>query len=398
MFKHAFIVPLIGGQALGQAEAFGTLPEYMLSYEPFGNNDQHIVNYWKNKVPYYKIENGLPQLPQVDVIGTTCPCAGLSALSPSANSDAAANDWMYTTTEFVLGTLKPKVLWGENAPGLAGKIGQPVVEKLYAIAEKHGYVMSVYRTKSLLHGIPQVRERSFYFFWKATEAPLFNYFDKTGQLSIEQLLESIPASSTLQTSANTQTPSKDDPWYRFVLEEMNGGMSHQDFIANVLHKSRTPHDLIEHNNVSYLEVGKWFASNGYEKLSEKCKQIHEKLGAGGNIMRRSSLLPKEHVGAFVGHLPTMMTHHKEDRYITCREALTIMRMPQDFELLGGKKNLNHVCQNVPVTTAKDIAGEVLKWLKGELDTVNGQLVYQYNHNRVVDIKKADVQTLNDFLF
>jgi hypothetical protein len=44
-----------------------------------------------------------------------------------------------------------------------------------------------------------------------------------------------------------------------------------------------------------------------------------------------------------------------------------MGLPKDFMLQGGVKNLNHICQNVPVTTATDMADNVLKYVKGYLD-------------------------------
>ena len=44
-----------------------------------------------------------------------------------------------------------------------------------------------------------------------------------------------------------------------------------------------------------------------------------------------------------------------------------MGLPNDFVLQGGVKNLNHICQNVPVTTATDMADNVLKYVKGYLD-------------------------------
>ena len=44
-----------------------------------------------------------------------------------------------------------------------------------------------------------------------------------------------------------------------------------------------------------------------------------------------------------------------------------MGLPKDFILQGGVKNLNHICQNVPVTTAMDLADNVLKYVKGYLD-------------------------------
>lgn len=60
-------------------------------------------------------------------------------------------------------------------------------------------------------------------------------------------------------------------------------------------------------------------------------------------MRREVYLPKNYIGAFVGHLPTQMAHPHEDRYLTYRECLNIMKMPKDFILYDKEKNLNHVC-------------------------------------------------------
>ena len=34
------------------------------------------------------------------------------------------------------------------------------------------------------------------------------------------------------------------------------------------------------------------------------------------------------------------------------------KLPDDFQLQGGVKNLNHICQNVPVNTAMDMAENV----------------------------------------
>jgi len=44
-----------------------------------------------------------------------------------------------------------------------------------------------------------------------------------------------------------------------------------------------------------------------------------------------------------------------------------MGLPDDFVLQGGKKNLNHICQNVPVTTASDMADNVLRYVSGYMD-------------------------------
>ena len=95
-------------------------------------------------------------------------------------------------------------------------------------------------------------------------------------------------------------------------------------------------------------------------------------------MRRGTIIPKDYIGAFVGHYPTMLTHPEEDRYINYREAMTIMGLPADFELLNPKKSANHICQNVPVYTAADMATEVKKYLNNELPMLDTDYVLQYN--------------------
>ena len=380
--KHASIVPLIGGETLGQMAAFGTKPDYLLSYSPFSNNDSHLVNYLKD-TPYIMLDQGGRHPHYVDVVNAVCPCAGLSSLSPSANSNASVNDWMTTTAKYVLEEMKPQVFWGENAPRFAGEMGKPIVAKLMNIAKANGYTMSIYRTKSQLHGLSQVRERSFYFFWKGRQVPMFQYFDRPHK-KIEDTIRSVSKNATQQIVTNAKIPSKDDPFYRYVLEEMEGGITHQQFFNKITKTVDVMH-YIETNGHSYRDVKKFMLKEGYEKIAAKLDGIQDKLDAGGNIMRRMSLIGKDYIGAFVGHLPMSLTHPDEDRYITVREAMTIMGLPEDFELLHPKKNLNHVCQNVPVTTATDMAMEIKAVLEGRRDMMNGELIYQFNNNKSFEI-------------
>jgi site-specific DNA-cytosine methylase len=170
--NYASIVPLIGGETIAMQNVANTKPEYILSYSAFEANDRQLVEYYENKVPYYHLDDGVHRdLPSVDVINTVCPCAGLSSLSPSASSTNRNNDWMLATARHVLGSLKPKVFWGENAPRLASKMGEPIVEELRRIAGQNGYTFSIYKTKSILHGLSQVRDRTFYFFWQGDKIP-----------------------------------------------------------------------------------------------------------------------------------------------------------------------------------------------------------------------------------
>jgi site-specific DNA-cytosine methylase len=393
--RHSFIVPLIGGQVLGQERALGSRPEYLLSYSPFNSNDSHIVNYYKD-VPYHVLDQeALPNLKHVDIIGTTCPCAGLSTLSHHASPDAAANDWMYKTAEFVLETLKPEVFWGENSPQFAGKIGRPVVQRLAAIARMNGYTMSIYRTKSLLHGIPQVRERAFYFFWRGDRIPILNYFNET-VTPIENLLDSVSRNASQHDLTNDKTPSEWDVMYKYVLDVVEKGVTHKQFYG-IIDKTTNPMDWLEHKGYTYYKVADDMRKLGHDRIAARCDRIAKKLDAGGSIMRRCTTIPKHHIGAFVGHLPTSLTHYSEDRYLTVRECMSIMGLPEDFELLKPKSNLNHICQNVPVGTATHMASEIMAVVEGKRPMVNAYLLLQSNHRQSHEILDYQRNTITDFI-
>jgi site-specific DNA-cytosine methylase len=397
--KHASIIPLIGGETIASERAFGAPPEYFLSFEPFWSNDQHIVNYYNNEIPYHVLDKGERPSSKVDVVSSVCPCAGLSQLSHGYGEDAPANDWMPKAAEYVLGELKPEVYWGENAPAFSGKIGTKVRNKLRAIGKENGYVMSSYRTRSLLHGIPQVRERAFYFFWKGDRIPLLNYFKEKHQ-PIEDLILGVKANSFMEV-INKKTPSKDDPYYRFILEEIHGGVTHREFSTKILEpmKARGNDALsyIELQGYNYDQVGEWMGKNGYDREVEKCAKRKAKLEAGGNLMRRGTVVPKDYIGAFVGHYPTCLTHPVEDRYITYREAMSIMGLPENFELINPKKNVNHICQNVPVKTAQDMATEVREYLLGNRPTIKADYIYQHNHSQTHTVEGALGASLSEFI-
>ena len=366
-YSYASCVPLIGGETIGMEKVFEKRPTYIMSYEAFGANDSQLLNYYNNEVHYNLLDNFTGHLQKVDVVNTVCPCAGLSSLSPSASTDNKANDWMIESAKYVLSYVKPKVFWGENAPRLASKMGEPIVKKLRAIAKENGYVMSLYKTKSKLHGLSQTRDRSFYFFWKGNRIPHLRFYNKPNE-KIEDTIRSAFVSNDdpMNVLVNKSKPSE-DPYYRYVLEEIEGGITHQEFFQKI-EKSTNPLVYIESKGIKYKDVEPWLREKGYEKAANRALRMHEKLESGGNIMRKTTEIAKDYIGAFVGHMPGCITHPDEDRYLTIRECLHIMGMPKDFQLVGGRKNLNMICQNVPVTTATDMAQNIKDWLDCKLDS------------------------------
>ena len=364
-------MPLIGGQLIGQTNVIKDKPAYIASFDAFAKNDKHSLNHFDD-VPFVDVTSSTKGLRNVDIMGTTCPCAGLSSLSPSSSADSAVNDWMRNTAELVLSTVKPKVFWGENAPALFTHKGRLVVKSLQDIASKHGYSLMLYHTKSMLHGTPQIRARTFYLFFKGDRLPVFNYYN-TAYTKIEDLLDSVKAKDD---PINKHVPSQDDSVYRYLLESLS--MNHAQYQKS-LKKTVSVHSYVFEHRMDSL--AKWARENDEKKLLRKLDHVKQKFNAGQGAWLKNTTVPRDHIGAFVGHMPFFMTHHKEDRYITLSEAKAIMGLPKDFVLLDPKQSINHLCQNVPVRTAEDMTKEIVASLNGEREWLKASFTKQSNIQR-----------------
>ena len=178
--KHAAVVPLIGGMTLAARNVTGNDPDLIISWSAFNANERQLTNYLPS-VPRYLVDSDsftddlnsfMSSSEGIDLVTALCPCAGLSRLNNSKNADSCGpdahqNQWMYKSAELVLEQIKPKVLMGENAPGLVQPRGKRTLDELKKIAVKNGYSFSTVVTNSINHGLPQSRHRSFYFFWKS---------------------------------------------------------------------------------------------------------------------------------------------------------------------------------------------------------------------------------------
>ena len=58
--------------------------------------------------------------------------------------------------------------------------------------------------------------------------------------------------------------------------------------------------------------------------------------------------------------------------------MTIMGLPQDYELLDPEKSVNHICQNVPFNTARDMATQVKAAIERKLPMEDASFMYQDN--------------------
>ena len=404
--SYGSIVPLIGGESIGISEALGKQhPEWVLSYSDFQANDAHYLNYLNKKGwqgDYVLLdENPKYKAKKVDVVNTVCPCAGLSSLSPASSGDNPTNNWMYESAEYVLGNIKPKVFWGENAPRLAQSTGVPVVKKLREIGKKHGYTLSIYKTKSKIQGYSQIRDRTFYFFWQGTKVPLFNYIHRPHQ-RIEDLLKSVKnkKGDPMSECHNKNKPS-DDTVYAWILDQH--GMNHKEFVESLQQSNVNLYTILDTMGKTKFEAWDNIIADlekrdddGAKRWHRVLKRMSDKEKAGGHTMRRTITLPVDYIGAFVGHLPSCLVHPVEDRYLTYREMLSIMYLPQDFELLNARSSYNHICQNVPVKTAQDMMEQIKLYFDGRLDLIETDYLLQDNKRKVYEYEKSHLQ-LDEFM-
>jgi site-specific DNA-cytosine methylase len=400
-FNWGTIVPLIGGMTVAGKQVTGEDPSFLLTYKAFADNEKNIRNYMPD-VPYEVLDDGGNQSAGAgaDFISALCPCAGLSTLGTgSAEMRESANSWMFTSTEHVLGNLKPRVLFGENAPGMYSTKGDSVRERLVALGKKHGYTMSYYFTSTHLHGVPQRRHRTFYFFWREDgRVPILPYYKKEAPTWGEYLLQ-VPTDATQHEDDKEKAfkrlrMTRFAKWAQAVygdafpdvirarMRELNKSMwTIQDYILR---------DPGFPNRIE--EMQKWFADAVDEKGVKYVQRIVGKVLEDKGVWDDSPaiFLPETKFNALIGRT-TDSAHPYEHRALTVRECMHMMALPHDFQLVT--RTINHVCQNVPVCTAADMQRSVIAYLEGKLPFVDGETAYQSNFKEAVERLEGDSKLL-----
>lgn len=388
-------IPLIGGFPLGAYKAIGHKPKYIFSYTPFIRNDSHLVEYW-NDVPYYLVDEDEYKnfKTDIDIIVATPPCAGLSQLNTAKSESmsggcALANEWMYISSIHAITHFNPKVIIGENAPALYTKRGEIVADTLYDIAKNHGYSLTLYKTNTIFHGLPQSRSRTFYFLWRNDVAPLVGYY-KRDYTRFPDYLNEIPDSAGQQDLIINEK-LMDEAYYTFIKETYNKD-PRELMIKDDVH---TAHNFVKRNNLmkDFVDWAEHNHARGYHMGKHALKKFEDGLG----IWDSSVHVFNEHMNAVIGRNLQDTVHPVKNRSLNVREALHMMGFPHDFELVGGKKNLNHIAQNVPVNTSADMVREAIKYLKGELPFSEQNFVKQNNHKELFENKIENFSTLETFL-
>ena len=268
--------------------------------------------------------------------------------------------------------------WGENAPGLFDS-AVSLVEKMKEIGKKHDYSFSMIKTNSELHGLPQKRIRTFYFFWSSPTAPVLGW-KKRPRRDLGEYLTEIPESATLQDMfIHKGKVSETFLPYKFILERE--GLTHSEFTKKIgrgtIYKYLEKKQLIE-DCLSWLKMNhptEMFYGN--RTFVTQLEHIKAKLSKGLGYWDDSPKFMGSYFTAVISKNIEFAVHPTEDRFFSVRELLHLMSMPHDFEI-DNIKNVNHICQNVPVNTAQDWAEEVVKFCRGEAEMSSFSFLKQDN--------------------
>lgn len=386
--KWAPLIPLIGGHPIGAELAFGNAPEAIYSYDGFQGNDSHYVNYQQNTlgrkdVQYVTLDEETKYPSGIQVINGTPPCAALSQLNTgkteeSKGAGCAKNEWMYKVFEDAIDQFKVRVVVVENAPALFTTKGKAVAEKLFKICEERGYSLTLYKTSTKYHGVPQARDRTFAIAWDSETAPVMNWY-KRDRLDFAEFLNDIE-DTDLQQDIVINPKVAEEPYFSFI-RHMTKKDPREVMIDD---KKITAFNYVNKNG--YLQDAlKWFRETDNEKGVKLAEHAVMKFEMGLGIWDGSTHVFGECMNAVIGRNMADTIHPIHDRSLSIREALSMMGFPKDFELLGGRSKSNHIAQNVPACTARDIHLEIAKYINGELEMSTTNYLRQNNHKETIEM-------------
>lgn len=336
--KHAAIVPLAGGAAIGASLALKRPPEYMASWDVFAHNDSYCRQYYP-EVPFHDAKT-IKKVPKVDIITCVPPCSGLSTATPSTarGCKAPQNEHMLSVAE--VGMIKKTFcIVIENAPTLYSKGGEQFAVRFLPLCKKYGYSMVLYKTSTILHGLPQNRVRSFVILYKGVKIPEFNWINKS-----YTPLHSWKVENNSQLSNPWRI--KDDELINLVKKKVNG-----NFLKKIYDRYQGP--ITAWRFITDNNLVKKFKTKPYDYMAEHYL-------AGDGIMDRSPYLVWDHCNALMWKSAhKMINPAKPSRQFNIREMMNLMGLPKNYKEIPAK-DINVLFQNVPVTTVKTLVEEIIR--------------------------------------
>lgn len=379
------IIPLIGGFPLGAELAIGKPPKFIASYSGFEGNDEHYVNYQTNTlgrdIEYINLTEQDNYTDKVNIVVCTPPCAALSQLntgkSPEVKgSGCAKNEWMYQVVYDGAQRFDADVIIIENAPALFTNKGAGVAQRLEEIATELGRTISFYKTSTRYHGIPQARDRTFAFIWKLESAPILDWY-KREFVEFSEYVKEVPEDALQQDIVVNPGLSR-EPFYNYIKHKTGNDNAREEIFKI---GKKTAFQWIQEKEL-LEDAAKWFAEVEDDKGLRLAEHAINKISQGRGIWDSTVHIAHDTTQAWIGRNMNDTIHPTEERSCTIRESLHIMGFPHDFELIGGRRAANHIAQNVPTCTARDMVYEAMHALLGNRKSSGLTVFKQNNHNEI----------------
>jgi site-specific DNA-cytosine methylase len=153
-----------------------------------------------------------------------------------------------------------------------------------------------------------------------------------------------------------------------------------------------------------LEVADWMDEQGrddFSHIAKRARAMQGKLDDDKGYWAHGVTLAKGIIPSLIGAMPGSLINPFTGTFLTLRDCLRIMGMPDDFNLAHENpvSKSNHICQNVPVGTAADMMTGIVNYLDGRCEFSNSAYVKQSNKNLKYDsvLPQNNTADLSSFL-
>lgn len=401
-FSITHFIPLIGSFEIANRKFnLGFDDQYYFSFSNFKNNEIHLSSNFNRDIVYlddkllsddYSIKNYKDFIRNNNIIKTNLqasipPCGGLSKLNRHSSSLSKSNRWIYESVKWFLAQDNDCLLF-ENAPGLVQKEGIKVIRNIINILKFNGlenkYKLNFVYTNTLNHGLPQYRKRTFCYIYKNDKnVYLTNKINHT--LSIEEFLKSHNVKNSTFFINDYAIEFLDFIKENNIISKIKEKYKDEKYVSiSMLHFLR--------NNLEDYDFSK------YKKIQRDAIKIKNKNG--GNFWDSSPLFVKGKCNAIVtkGNYQRILNPLIDNEFLGIESILHLMGL-ENFNVIDPLNNYNHICQSVPINTARDSllwAKEILnnnKTIDGNFDFIiqdntKSNLendIYYYNNDKKIKI-------------
>ncbi len=352
--KHLSIVPLIGGMAIGAENALGVPPEAVLSYDGFWGNDKYLMAWYEKRgldIPYYNLDSDtIPAFSEVDVVSSLCPCAGLTSANAHASASCASNTWMLKSAQWAMEYARPRVIIGENASRLFTSFGQPIATTMKKMADIWGYHLTLIKTDTKLHGLPQKRPRSFFVLYRKDD----------NRVPLLALGGHTPYDGTWIDFLNTFPTDEAESERRWAFPEMYEFISEKmpNWAAGDPRGSGSVMETIFDND--WVDE---FCDKYPGKEADRVVRAKNKFAMGLSVWDGTAKKTGDYFAAVNFRNSNEAVHPIRHDSPTWRELMRLMGLPETMDV--PTENPNAIAQNVPTCTSEWIVKSAMDSLAGK---------------------------------